>query len=211
MVGLRDVLDAVAGGRFPPADGGVTVVPQESGRDAGVLAFTAHSVVVTDEDPAWVRAALRAPDCDPLAAPLHPLFLAELIRRTGRRAETVDAVFLAAPLPGPPPLALTAVEDAAHPRVRYARRRRDAVRAWSTGDGEGWVVLGHGVGGRLEASVEAAPGARHRGLGRALALAARHLAAEPVWAQISPGNARSVRAFLAAGFRPVGSELLLIG
>jgi RimJ/RimL family protein N-acetyltransferase len=28
----------------------------------------------------------------------------------------------------------------------------------------------------------------------------------PLWAQISPANAASVRAFLAAGFRPVGAE-----
>ena len=31
----------------------------------------------------------------------------------------------------------------------------------------------------------------------------------PLWAQIAPGNAASVRAFLAAGFRPVGAEALL--
>jgi RimJ/RimL family protein N-acetyltransferase len=30
-----------------------------------------------------------------------------------------------------------------------------------------------------------------------------------VWAQIAPANAASVRAFLAAGFRPVGAEALL--
>lgn len=39
--------------------------------------------------------------------------------------------------------------------------------------------------------------------------AARHLADEPVWAQVAPGNARSVRAFQAAGYVPVGAELLL--
>jgi hypothetical protein len=31
-----------------------------------------------------------------------------------------------------------------------------------------------------------------------------------VWAQVSPGNAASVRAFLAAGYRPVGAEALLV-
>jgi RimJ/RimL family protein N-acetyltransferase len=31
-----------------------------------------------------------------------------------------------------------------------------------------------------------------------------------VWAQIAPGNAASVRAFLAAGFQPVGAEALLV-
>jgi hypothetical protein len=31
----------------------------------------------------------------------------------------------------------------------------------------------------------------------------------PLWAQIAPGNAASVRAFLAAGYVPVGAEALL--
>ena len=52
--------------------------------------------------------------------------------------------------------------------------------------------------------------ARHRGLGRALVTAARHLVTEPLWAQVSPGNARSMRAFQAAGYRPVGAEAVLL-
>ena len=31
----------------------------------------------------------------------------------------------------------------------------------------------------------------------------------PVFAAVSPGNARSLRTFLALGFAPVGSEVLL--
>ena len=50
-----------------------------------------------------------------------------------------------------------------------------------------------------------------RGLAARLATAARHLAPEgtDLWAQVAPGNAASVRAFLAAGFVPVGAEILL--
>ncbi|WP_333778859.1 GNAT family N-acetyltransferase [Streptomyces sp. IBSBF 3136] len=209
METLAEILDAAARGVFPPADGGTTVVPQHCPRDAGVLAFTAHSVVFTDEDPRWVRGALAAVDCDPLAAPMNPVFLASLMARTGRGAETVDALLVGAPLPGRPALALREIEDAGHPRVRYARGRRDAVRVW-TADG-GVLVMGRGVGGRLEVSVEVDDGVRHRGLGRALVTAARQLAAEPVWAQVSPGNARSMRAFQAAGYRAVGAEALLLG
>ncbi|MGW2030981.1 N-acetyltransferase family protein [Streptomyces sp. NPDC001356] len=207
METLRDILDAAAAGVFPPADGGTTVVAQPSPRDAGVLSFTAHSVVVTDEDPQWVYETLRGLDCDPLAATLNPRFLTALLDRTGRRAETVDAVLVGDPLPGGPPLALTEIEDAGHPRIRYARGRRDEVRAWVT-DG-GVLVMGRGLAGRLEVSVEVAEDARHRGLGRLLVTAARQLAAEPLWAQVAPGNARSLRAFQAAGYRPVGAELLL--
>ncbi|MFF8995993.1 GNAT family N-acetyltransferase [Streptomyces sp. NPDC014983] len=207
METLRDILDGVARGVFPAADGSTTVVPPPSPRDAGVLGFTAHSVVVTDEDPAWVYEALRAPDGDPLAAALHPRFLAALLERTGRRSETVDALLVGAPLPGGPPLALTEIRDAGHPRIRYALGRRDDVRAWQAEGGV--LVMGRGMAGRLEVSVEVDEGAREKGLGRLLAGAARRLADEPVWAQVAPGNARSVRAFQAAGFRAVGAELLL--
>ncbi|MGW7266427.1 GNAT family N-acetyltransferase [Streptomyces sp. NPDC054842] len=204
---LRDVLDAAARGVFPPADGSTTVVPQPSARDAGVLAFTAHSVVFTDEDPAWVRATLRSLDCDPLAATMNPRFLAAFMDRTGRSTDTVDLLTVAAPLPGRPPTVLTEIDDPGHPRVARARERRDDVRVWAA-DG-GVLVLGRGVAGRLEAAVEVTESARRRGLGRALAVAARHLAGgEPVWAQQAAGNARSVRAFQAAGYRPVGAEAL---
>jgi GNAT superfamily N-acetyltransferase len=189
METLREILDAAARGVFPPADGGTTVVPQECHRDAGVLSFTAHSVVFTDEDPEWVHATLRGLDCDALA-------------------ETIDAMLVADPLPGEPPLTLKEIEDANHPRIAYARRRRDDIRAWTAQGGV--LVTGRGVGGRLEVSVEVDEDVRHRGLGRALVTAARHLVTEPLWAQVSPGNARSMRAFQAAGYRPVGAEAVLL-
>ncbi|AKN69915.1 GCN5 family acetyltransferase [Streptomyces sp. PBH53] len=207
METLRDILDAAAAGVFPPPDGGTTVVPQPSPRDAGVMSFTAHSVVFTDEDPAWVYETLRATDCDPLAATMNPRFLTALLDRTGRRTETVDAVLVGDPLPGAPSLALREIEDPAHPRIAYAHGRRDGVRAWTAGGGV--LVMGRGVAGRLEVSVEVDEQARRRGLGRLLVTAARHLVTEPLWAQVAPGNARSVRAFQAAGYRAVGAELLL--
>lgn len=53
--------------------------------------------------------------------------------------------------------------------------------------------------------------ARGQRLGERLARAARHLVPDGVvWAQQSPGNARSVRTFQVAGYRPVGSEALLV-
>jgi hypothetical protein len=33
---------------------------------------------------------------------------------------------------------------------------------------------------------------------------------EPLFAQVAPGNAASLRAFLAAGYRPVGAEVLFL-
>ncbi|GGQ48537.1 GNAT family N-acetyltransferase [Streptomyces mutabilis] len=206
---LRDILEAAARGVFPAADGGTTVVRQHGDRDAGVIAFTAHSVVFTDEEEGWVRETLGALRCDPLAATLNFGFLAALAARTGRATDTIDVLLTGAPLPGRPGVALTEVPDPAHPRVVSAGRRRDGVRVW-TADG-GVLVLGRGVAGRLEVAVEVAEGVRHRGLGRRLVAAARHLAGgETVWAQVAAGNARSLRAFQAAGYRPVGAEALLL-
>ncbi|NEC87413.1 GNAT family N-acetyltransferase [Streptomyces sp. SID12501] len=206
---LKDILDSVARGVFPPPDGRTTIVPQASHRDAGVLSFTAHAVVFTDEDPEWVRRTLAGVDSDALSAPMNPRFLAALMDRTGRSNETIDLLAVASPVPGDPPLTLTEIDDPGHHRIARAHKHRDDVRVWAA-DG-GVLILGRGVAGRLEAAVEVTEAVRHRGLGRSLASAARQLSGgEPVWAQMAPGNARSVRAFQAAGFVPVGGEALLL-
>jgi RimJ/RimL family protein N-acetyltransferase len=221
---LATLLDEVAAGKFPPPDGGVTILPQPSPRDAGVIGFTAHSVIFTDEDPAWVRDQLRPDD---LSAALLPPFLQAICARTGRRFGSVDVLCLAAPLPGPPPSVLATSEwhrcrwgdigaapmsfgeGGGKQRLARALRYRDDVRAWEVPGGI--VILGRGVAGRWEVSLEVEPEHRGQGLGRELALAARHLVpgGAPLWAQIAPGNAASVRAFLAAGYRPAGAEALL--
>jgi GNAT superfamily N-acetyltransferase len=205
---LERILAEAAQGRFPPADGKVTVVDRPGARDEGVVAFTAHSVVFTAQDPDWVRAELAATDSDRLAATMNPGFLAALMARTGRRMDTIDLVTVADALPGTPEIALREIEDREHPRVATALKRRDEVRVWAA-DG-GVLVLGRGLAGRWEVAVEVDEEARGRGLGPRLAVAARHLVPGPVvWSQQSPGNARSVRAFQRAGYRPVASEAVL--
>lgn len=203
---LAAVLRDAAAGRFPPADGGVTVLPQPSPRDAGVLGFTAHAVIFTDADPGWVVSQLPPGD---LGAPLSAQFLQALCGATSRVAGSVDMLCVAERLPGPPPIDLRPEPGSAHPRIERALNYRDGVRAWRA-DG-GVVLLGQGVAGRWETAIEVDQDRRERGVGRALARAARHLVpdGEPLWAQVAPANAASVRAFLAAGFTPVGAEVLL--
>jgi GNAT superfamily N-acetyltransferase len=205
---LAKILEAATDGYFPPPNGGTTVIPQPNERDAGVLAFTAHTVIFLNEDPDWIHATLSKIDCDPLAATMHPTFLAELLARTGRSTDTIDLLTAAPALPGPPPLPLRP-HDHDHPRVRRAQARRDEVQVWSA-DG-GLLTLGRGVAGRWEISLEVDEAARHHGLGRLLATAARHLVppGTHLWSQQAAGNARSIRAFQAAGYRPIASELLL--
>jgi hypothetical protein len=114
---LAVLLDDVAAGWFPPADGDVTFLPPPAPRDAGVIGFTAHAVIFPDADPAWVRAQLPAGD---LAAPLSPAFLQALCARTNREAHTIDMLCVAPPRPGPPGIALTPEPDPAHPRIARA-------------------------------------------------------------------------------------------
>jgi GNAT superfamily N-acetyltransferase len=204
---LAAILAEAAVGRFPPADGAVTILPPPGPRDAGVISLTAHAVIFTGADPARVARLLPRGD---LGAPLSPAFLQALAAATGRHAQATDLLAVAAPLPGRVPIDLVPADDARHPRLARAYRYRDDVRAWEAAGG--LVLLGRGVAGRWEVAVEVDPGQAGRGLGRQLASAARHLVPgrAPLWAQVSPGNAASVRAFLAAGFVPVGAEALLM-
>jgi len=205
-VSLPSLLEAIERGEFPPADAGLTLLPQPSPRAAAVLSFTAHIVVAADVELRWVRGHLSPGE---LSEAFTPPFLGALSERLGRRVNAIDMLALAPSLPGAAGLALS-VTDSDHPRVRRARRYRDDISIWQAEGGV--LVLGRGLGGRWEAAIEVDPAERNRGLGRELALAARHLVPDgrPVWAQIAPGNAASVRAFLAAGYAPVGMEALLV-
>jgi hypothetical protein len=75
----------------------------------------------------------------------------------------------------------------------------------------GVAVLGRGLVGRRELSVELFdPSATSSGAGRTLIAAGLRTvpSVEWCWAQVAPGNARSLRAFLACGFTPIGAEVL---
>ena len=62
----------------------------------------------------------------------------------------------------------------------------------------------------MEAGFEVIAERRGEGLGRLLAGAARHLVPSEsgIFMQVAAGNAASLRAVLAAGFVPVGAEIL---
>jgi hypothetical protein len=191
----------------PDADGSVTVLPAPPGARAVVVGGTAWHVVAGDVAPSWVAAQVAH---DPLAAPLGARFLAALADRIGADPGVVDAVLVAPPAPPHPGLKLVESEQWGHPRVQRALAHRTVVQVWTTPDGSGLLTLGRGVCGRWEVSVEVDTAARGGGLGAALAAAAPALVpgGEPLWAQVAPANTASLRAFLAAGYRPVGAEVL---
>jgi GNAT superfamily N-acetyltransferase len=203
--GLTGLFGRLAEGHVPAADASVTVLPAPLGARAVVVGGTAWHVVAADVDHEWVAKSVAD---DPIAAPLGARFLSALADRIGAEPGVVDAVLVApaAPVRG---LELHPAE-LDHPRVERSRLHRSDVRVWAAPDGSGLLTVGRGVAGRWEVSLEVEPGARRRGLGTTLARAARALvpAGSPVWAQVAPANTASLRAFLAAGYRPVGAEVL---
>jgi GNAT superfamily N-acetyltransferase len=204
-VDLADVLAAAAAGEPPPPDGSVTVLPRAAGgAKAGVVGFTAHNVVAADVDPDWVHSVLPPGS---LSAPLSARFLAALADRVGAEPGAYDMAMVAPDRPVRLP-GLSPVVDADSPRLRRAERYRVGLRAWTVGGGI--LIVGRGLAGRWEVSLEVDPAYRGRGIGRALVAAAPGLVppGEPLWAQVSPANVASVRMFLAAGYRPVAGEVL---
>jgi len=171
-----------------------------------VVGGSAWHVVAADVDPGWVSAQVAH---DTLGAPLSARFLTALADEVGAEPGVLDAVLVGPPA-GRAGIDLVEVPAGEHPRVARALQHRTGVRVWTTPGGAGLLTLGRGVGSRWEASVEVGPGARGRGLGTALAAAAPALVpgGAAVWAQVAPANVASLRAFLAAGWRPVGAEVL---
>ena len=204
---LHTVLTAAVVGRPPEPDGTVDVLSQQ-GPAAAVVAFSAHFVVAAAVDPEWVREQLPPGDW---TAPHGARFLVALADRIGADIGALDVVLARSAGPAHESLPLAEIEARDHPRVVRALRYREDVRVWRTPHGDGHVLTGRGLAGRWEMAFEVEPAARGAGLGRRLAAAAAGLvpAGELAWAQVSPGHPASLRAVLAAGYRPVCAEVLL--
>jgi hypothetical protein len=136
----------------------------------------------------------------------HPR-VAVALAGPGGWIDSLDAVLVRFGAGGPPALVERA-DLAGHPRAGFATGVRDDVRCFGCPVGGSVVTIGRGLGGLAEIGVESDGGA---GLGPDLLLDALTLvpADEVVVAAVAPGNARALRAFLAAGFRPVASVQLI--
>lgn len=195
---LLTVLLEAAEGRFPPADGLVEVLPSLRNGQQAVLSLTAHAYLATDRPPPWPMTAY--------GDETHPRLLEHLAdgqATIGCLDVTLVARGTGATADGPSvPPQRHDLND--HPRVRHAHHVRHNVVVYA--DQRGLITLAEGLAGRREVSIEATPGSGASLIRDALALMP---AGEPLFAGVAPGNARSLRAFLRAGFTPLGSEVLL--
>ncbi|NNE10838.1 MAG: hypothetical protein HKN41_01175 [Ilumatobacter sp.] len=196
------MLVAAAHGRFPPADGRVDVVRPDAHGTHAIVEFTGHAVVLTD----------RSPDdavfsgVDAFGAIVQPAVVTALAG--DRSIGSHDVVMVRRGRGGGEALPVTDRYDD-HPRARRAREhRRDVV---IHGDDRGLVTIGRGLVDRIELSVEVVNTERSSGVGPQLIAGGlvNVGADELVWAQVAPGNAASLRAFLTCGFVPVAAEVLL--
>ena len=203
---LLDALLAAADGRFPPVDGGGTYLPALPGGHEAVVSFTGH---------AFVASRLSAADFadlhpDGFGRVLHPSVLLRMAGEQGAIGIGVIDVTMVAHGTGTGGLGGREDLDD-HPRVLHARTLRREVQVF--GDENGLVTIGLGLAGRREMSIELFDTSASAGAGRRLIESALGMipAGEPLFAGVSPGNARSLRAFLACGFVPIGSEVIIAG
>jgi hypothetical protein len=202
---LAQLMQQVARDEFPPPDGGVTVVaPDRTTGLHAALSFTGHAVIATDRTLDEVRTL----GADGFAGAHAPDVLLGLAG-PGGWVGVLDVVLVAHGMGSgdAAPEAVDHHDD--HHRVGYARDLRVDVRVLA--DEHGLVTLGRGLGGRTELGVELTGAGHGVGHGRRLLRSALDAvpAGEAVFASCAPGNARSLRALLAAGFRVIGGEVLL--
>ncbi|MBA3523036.1 MAG: hypothetical protein H0T85_00470 [Geodermatophilaceae bacterium] len=197
---LPVLLDAAAG-RFPRVDGGVDLLPPLPGRLAAVVSMTGHAFIATH------RAAAAFTDLVPdgygrslLPAVLHRL------AGDGGDVGVLDVTLVHPGRGGGAQLLRRRVDLDGHPRVQHARALRRGVVVYA--DERAVLTLARGLAGRTELSIEAFPGqsGARRSIDDALGLVD---AGTPVFAAVAPGNARSLRAFLAVGFTVLGSEVII--
>ncbi len=204
---LRTLLDDAAAGTFPPADGLIDVVPSPGGLADAIVGLTGHFMLAADIDPDEVAA--RVPPGD-FSVPMSAVTLNWLAECLGSKPATFDALLCRIGDGIGVPEWLHEVDGHDHPRVERASRYRQDMRVFVADDDAAVLIVGRGVCDRWEFGFEVLPHARGRGLGRAVARAAAGLvpAGEALWGQVAPGNAASLRALGAAGFVPVGAEVL---
>lgn len=210
---LAVMLDDAAAGFFPQADGRVDVFAAPSGPCDVVIAFSGHAVIAGDVDPAWVRQHVQhgwygEHDHHPA---IGPHFIAALSERLGSPPAGISMLLAAAPIA---PECAGELHPGRHEASSWSDYRTDVrdfdYRGYS---GSGSISIGRGPAGRWDVWIghSSIPGPRSATLrGRELLATAKTLvpAGSPLYASVPIHSARSIRMSLAAGFRPLGAEVL---
>jgi hypothetical protein len=204
-VTLTDAVD----GRFPQPDGGWHRAPPWRPGVEAVLAFTGHAVLAVAADVSDDR--LVTLGVDGYGGAHHPRVLLDLAGPDGW-IDSLDAL-LARRSPGGPTELVERPDLLDRPRVRFASAIRDDVHVYGRRNGRSTTLatVSRGIGGLFEISAELDENERGRGAGanlveQAVATVPR---GEVVVAAVAPGNTASLRAFLRAGFSPLGSVQVL--
>jgi len=196
---LLPVLLAAAEGTFPPVDGGVIYMPPLADGWEAIVSFTGRAFVASRLG----KEAFTDLQPDGFGQILRPEV--QLRMAAGGTVGVVDATLVTRGRGGG---TLQPRDDLDHhPRVKYAQAQRQEVEIF--GDHDGLFTISHGLAGRIEMSIETSGAGAGRGrelINEALTMVPD---GSPLFAAVSPGNARSLRAFLACGFVPIGSEVLI--
>lgn len=208
-IDLRAVILAAADGTFPVIDGGWQRAAVWHPEVEGVVAFTGHAFVAVRED--FTDDRLSRLPIDGFGGAHHPSVLNSLAGPAGD-IDCLDMVLVRRPAAGQVgATALVSRPDlAAHPRTRLASRWRSNTTVLGRPDpsDDSVVTVARGLAGITELGIEISA-ATTAGSGPALLAAAlATLPGELLMAAVSPGNARAMRMFLAADFRPIGSVQL---
>ena len=206
---LRDLLETAARGSFPPPEWGLEFVPAPPRLLGAVVAFTGHHVISADVSEEEARTHL---DIEDIAAPFNPAFLCWLGERLGAHIGHIDATLACLGTGAGDDWLQPLCEPPENERVRRARNMRADVEYLGPPDGGAVVILGEGLASRRELSMEITEEShRNVGWGTRLVRAAvdRTPMNDALFASVAPGNARSLRCLLRAGFRPIGAECIL--
>jgi hypothetical protein len=209
---LPRALDAAAQGRFPTPDQKLRLVPPVAGARGALIAFTGHHVIASPLDPDAIAARISDRD---VQLPTDPRFLAWLADALGGSSceDTIDVVLAREGIARTAQPPMVPVDDAmlSDRRVAFAAETRTELRIYQPADASAVVVLGRGLAGRLEMSIELAPGRRGSGQGERLTAIALAEAGpgSTVFAQVAAGNAAALRAATRGGFQPICAEYLV--
>lgn len=221
-IDLRSVILAAAAGIFPAIDGQWQRAAVWHPEVEGVVAFTGHAFVAVREDITDDRLS-RLP-IDGFGGAHHPSVLNSLAGPTGD-IDCLDAVLIRRRPTEPAAGSVTGSaagstvgsavlvnrpDLAEHPRARLASRWRSGTTALGRPDpsDDSVVTVARGLAGITELGIEIADSGVAGSGPALLAAALATLPDDLLLAAVSPGNARALRMFLAAGFRPIGSVQL---